>query len=475
MTHTLVLARWELRRRWRSGGTAVVMAVLMGLLAAAAAAGVIRTRDDRLTARRLHERERGLRAAIAAHAAVSASQPGSTLAWNLANPDYVANDRGTLAVSAPPPLGVLSVGQATRYPTDVKVTASGQITGTALTALTPPLRLSLSAFDVEFVVVVLWPLAIIAASADALSSERERGTLVLLLAQPVSPSAIVVGSLLGRAVILGPPLAVSWLVGLADGGTAALRPLVWWSLSVAAYGWFWLGLATWVTARGHSSAAAATRLAGAWLVVTFVAPGVTQLVRVTWGGAPSDVVFADATRAAARDAMTDGSRVLGHFLEDHPTAAGAGRDGLRQYALLQAARDEEVARRLSPVIERFAAAAARQRQVTRLLQPLSPALVASQALQQAAGTSEGRARDFASQVRTFRDEWRAFLQPRILSGDPLTPSDASALPMFVYDDDHVATGWTGRVAALLWLGGMGAGLACAGVRRLSIDPLGIRR
>ena len=49
-----------------------------------------------------------------------------------------------------------------------------------------PVNLMTGAFDIAFVVIFLLPIFILAISYDLLSSERERGTLAMILAHPIS-------------------------------------------------------------------------------------------------------------------------------------------------------------------------------------------------------------------------------------------------------------------------------------------------
>ena len=63
-------------------------------------------------------------------------------------------------------------------------------------------------FDVAFVVLFLYPLLIFAVSFDLTASERERGTLRLVLAQPVHLRDVVAGKMIARALLVGLPVAI---------------------------------------------------------------------------------------------------------------------------------------------------------------------------------------------------------------------------------------------------------------------------
>lgn len=466
------IARMDWRRLSRERGPRAVLSVLTALLSLAAGMGLVRVRGIDRDFVQIAARERTMRAEIARQ---SDAVTDGGVTWGPHNPDFIANDRGTLAVANRPPLAVLSVGQTQVFASQVKVTAAGYAAGTASADLAHPLSQVLGAFDVEFVVVFLWPLAIIALTANMVASERERGTLPLLLSQPVPPLPLLAGWSLSRGTaLLLPVVAVPWVAALVAGQTS-VTALAIWSMVALAYGCWWIALSLLVAARGRSAPATSMWLAGLWLVVALVIPGTVHLLAAVAVDAPSEVAFADASRTATRDALTDGSRVLGHFLEDHPTAAAVGRDGLRQYALLQAARDQEVRRRLAPVLQDFERAIGRQRRIVAAAMPLSPVMVASQQFEEASGTSSAHGREFLRQVDEFRSEWQAYFAPRILQGAPLTAADAVTLPTFEHRPGPLL-GTVKRISGgVSWLLVLAVGFSWLAARSIARHPLGIQR
>lgn len=466
MNQIWTVARWDLRRQRREGGLLLIVAIVAALLVSALVDGARRTNSATRAFSALHTRLATMSMQVRSAASVDTSSAQVPLEWGVRNPDFVANDRGTLALAPPAPLLALSVGRTDLHPTQVKVTASGRDTTLTASEIAHPMSLATGAFDVTFVLLFLWPLAIIASMFDLVASDRERGMLQLLLAQPAAASALVAGPAAGRgAALLAGALVVPPLLNLLPAYSLDVPRLMLWSAVVLAYGTFWVGLAVWVNGGRRPAATNAAWLAGAWLVLTLVVPGAVGVVTTTWSAVPSGVAFADATRAATRDALSDGSRVLGHFLEDHPSAAAVGRDGLRQYALLQAARDREVERRLQPMIARYEAALDKQRRVAAVLQFLSPTILAGNALEQAAGTSRDRATHFARQADRFRSEWRDFFQSRILRAEALTVEDAAALPQFRYREQPWSSAAVSTAPAVVTLLLCTAGLVFFGLRR----------
>ena len=99
--------------------------------------------------------------------------------------DVAANDKGWLALVPPAPLGALAVGQSDVYPGFLKVTARNLDAVVTGDQIEHPLAVASGHFDAAFVVLFLYPLLIFAVSFDLTATERDRGTLRMVLAQPV--------------------------------------------------------------------------------------------------------------------------------------------------------------------------------------------------------------------------------------------------------------------------------------------------
>ncbi len=211
-------------------------------------------------------------------------------------------------------------------------------------------------FDAAFVVLFLYPLLIFAVSFDLTATERDRGTLRMVLAQPVTLREVVAGKMIVRAAKLAVPvilipIGVAAVSSPVD-GDFWLRAMLW-IVVVLVYGAIWHGIALVVNARGMSAPANALVLAGIWLLFAVVGPSCVNLLIAVRYPMPSRVEAAVEARAATQEATVQGSQQLGQFLQDHPTTANVGREGMRQFALLQAERDRQVAERLQAVEASF--------------------------------------------------------------------------------------------------------------------------
>lgn len=442
------LARHDWRVLKASAIVRLVMAVFAVALVVASGIGAARA-----------ARERDTVAAFDARGIRERAQPVSLGA------DVTANERGWLALLPPSALSVLAIGQGDVYPNYVKVTARSLDALVSGDQIEHPLAVASGQFDAAFVVLFLYPLLILAVTFDLTATERDRGTLRMVLAQPVTLGQVVAGKMIVRAATLAAPviliplaMAALWSPITSDFGMRAWL----WSLAVLAYGAIWHGIALIVNARGMSAAANALVLAGIWLLLAVVGPSSVNLWIAVRHPMPSRVDAAVAARAATQEATVQGSRQLGQFLQDHPTSANVGREGLKQFALLQADRDRRVAARLQVVESAFDTQLRNQQRLASWLSVLSPTMVAQQVLLDVAGTSTFRFDHFQAQVASFQQQWQAYFEPRVLDAATLTPSEYAAAPAFAYADEPAAAmlrrvltplvAMTAVAVLLLWIG-----------------------
>ena len=214
--------------------------------------------------------------------------------------DVVANEHGWLTLLPPAPLSALAVGQGDVYPNYIKVTARSLDALVSGDQIEHPLAVSNGQFDAAFVALFLYPLLIFAVSFDLTATERDRGTLRMVLAQPVTLRAVVAGKMIVRAATLAMPVILIPLGVAASSspldGDFWLRSMLW-TMAVLVYGAIWHGIALVVNARGMSAAANALVLAGIWLLFAVVGPSCVNLLIAVRYPMPSRVEAAVEARA----------------------------------------------------------------------------------------------------------------------------------------------------------------------------------
>jgi ABC-2 type transport system permease protein len=339
------------------------------------------------------------------------------------------------AVLPPTPLAALTVGQSDLLPSALPLAPGRRPSLADGAGSENPHRLLIGRFDPAFAVIYLFPLLIIGLSYALLAGERERGTLALLLAQPVTLRSLFAGKIAPRDVVVGGLLLAFAAISAAIVPVSGWPRLASWFGIAIAYATFWFALtATVVTRRGSTSTHALT-LAAAWLALTLLVPTLVNLVVKTMVPVPSRVELILASRAATDQATAERSHLLGAFYEDHPDLAPAGSDSAHgeDFITLQLVTAQRVELDLAPVLARFSDQLARQRGLVEKLKYLSPALLAQSAFTDAAGTGSARYDRFFEQVRVHHSELRAFFEPRVLSKEKFTAWDD--VPAFNYIEE----------------------------------------
>jgi ABC-2 type transport system permease protein len=382
--------------------------------------------------------------------------------------DVTANERGYLALLPPAPLSALAIGQGDVYPNYIKVTARSLDALVSGDQIEHPLAVASGQFDAAFVVLFLYPLLIFAISFDLTATERDQGTLRMVLAQPVTIGQVVAGKMIVRVLKLMVPmlLITIGIAALSSPTDGSFWPrAILWAATIIAYGAIWHGIALLVNARGLSAPANALILAGIWLLFAVVGPSCVNLLIAVRYPMPSRVEAAVQARAATQEATVQGSRQLGQFLQDHPTSGNVGRDGMRQFALLQAQRDKRVAERLEAVEATFNVQLAKQQRLASWLSVLSPTMIAQGVLLDIAGTSTVRFDRFRAEASAFQQQWRAYFEPRVLDAATLTPEEYAAAPSFAYVDESFSVTLRRVAAPLIIMAVIGGALIIMGFSR----------
>ena len=275
--------------------------------------------------------------------------------------------------------------------------------------------LDLGEFSAAWVLQTIVPLLLLVLAAGAVSRERERGTLRLMLASGLPPRALVrakARSLLRTAALITVPLLglAALAVALAPEPPTAqdiARTLLWCGvhalLLIVA-----ICIGVVVSARSRTTAAALLALIALWLIAVPLAPRAAASLAEALHPTPSGSAFQAAVQADMRDGV-DGSgsaevreaaleaRLLRQYgvarTEDLPISfRGASLDdGERFSAMVYERRFAE----LDAIHER-------QRGVMRAASLLTPLIAVQNLSTSLAGTDNAHARDFAAQVENER-------------------------------------------------------------------------
>lgn len=440
------LVRLELGLLLRDRAALAVMVIFAALLAWASWQGGARVGERRATdAHVLEAADARLQAAIAD--GVSAEVAGRLAVR-------------PVAVLAPRPLGGLVEREA--GPTRVEATTAPMLEARARDALDAEAQAA-GPLDLLFVLIQLLPLVVIALSYDILSGDRERGTLPLLLSQPLRLRDLLLAKAVARLLALGAFSAVASVVAWASGAVTVASAdgwtdLLWMGGLLVLWMAFWFAAALAVNAWGKTSSGNALALTTLWLVLVVVGPGLLRTgVEAAWPP-PSRVELA----TAARDAASAAEEQLEAIEGDHRAGKEQPRPGMDAG---KAAAERELRARMAPLVQGFEDALGQQQETIDQLRVLSPALVTSEALVALAGEDLPRRRAWLQAVTAWHEELREFFaRERERGGPPRLDQMPRLAP-----HTEAAAGLSGRLAADL------GGLAAWTLLALLVAARGLRR
>lgn len=302
------------------------------------------------------------------------------------------------------PLAALSAGQAEGYPAAANVSPFGDpgaMFDAYATGLESPAVLAAGRFDLAFVIVVLLPLLLIAATYDFWSRDVENGSARFQLALPVRPVRLILtraavrgGSLLASTILI----ATAWLLVI---GTRDVGGLLAFALLVLAYGSFWIALTVVINLYVRASTTAALAAGTAWLALVVLVPAAGAAAADLLAPPPSAMAHTNALRIAGLEIRAANQAAA---------SAAATADSGRAYPGTLWHRRREIAQRearLGPIYDAHARTWQQHHGIANDLRFLSPAIVAQDALDRIAGTDADRALAFQAQARGFAAQARA--------------------------------------------------------------------
>lgn len=358
-------------------------------------------------------------------------------------PAQLARYKGyEMATKPPSATSAIAIGQSDIMPSYLKVQWKPMFKQTNTDENANPQNLAAGAFDLGFVLIYLYPLLIIALSFNLLSSERENGTQVLLLSQPVTVSQFVLGKIMLRGgLVIGGAVIVT-VFGLlianpdivAAGHVSRLGVL---TLVLALYGSFWFGLSILVNALGYKSSTNALMLMGTWITLVLIVPVALNLFAKALYPLPSRIEMVQALRKgearAENESKFDRSYRADLLRKGEEAALEASNTDFYLKVLPLEKQAEAIA---APIFDRFARQRAAQQELTGRLKYMSPAVVAQIALTELANNSAENYNDFNDQVEAYHQTWRDYFMKPVMENRILTREELRDIPRFTYRPEN---------------------------------------
>ncbi len=391
---------------------------------------------------------------------------------NSDDPSWMGTELGgRYAVMPSAPLAPLALGQSDLFPNYFLVTTRNKSFFMFDDTIQNPWHLLSGHLDLSFVIIYLFPLLIFALSYNLFSSEREQGTLRMVLAHPISIDTLVLGKVALRALVLMGlivllPMAALLLLRAGSQLDRAPADLALWALLVAAYGLFWFALAVAVSSLGKSSAANAMTLIASWLVLALVVP---VLMNLAVSG-----VYPMPSRTDMTIKIRHETRVAKERHEDYnyehmvPERTTQDKVDVPEFMTHGYLVQSDVIKVTEPLLREFEQQQARQQDLAARFRFLSPTMVVDNAMTAIAGTGLDRYRHFLNQVDQFHQRVRAYYVPKVFERTRLTEADFSTMPRYQWTDENRTT-----VVRRIWISI--AGLLLPMLLLLTVGLMRLRR
>jgi ABC-2 type transport system permease protein len=393
-----------------------------------------------------------------------------------ANPATIGGGAaGRYAVVPSGALAPIAVGQADMNPSYYAISYRSKVQFMFDSEIENPWKLLSGHFDLAFVIVFVLPLLIFASSYNLLSSERELGTLKMVMSQPLglvtfmlSKVFVRAGALLTSTLVLSLLLLFIFRPEVRQASQLSIVGL--WVALTCAYGIVWFALALAVNALGRSSATNALILIAAWTVLVLVVPVLLNLGVSLARPAPSRTELATHTRVLEAENLRRYDELFhGDYRYIDDPAALLVKDGRiemppRTRAFFLADKDMDAG--IDGLLKRFDTELDAQQRLVDRFGVLSPGVLAYEGMASLAGNGSKRYLAFKSQVNDFHEQWRAHFYPRVLNGIAMDENDLRAIPQWTWRElpraEVHADGWR----RILLLSGIAGVLLAFGVHRL---------
>ena len=345
-----------------------------------------------------------------------------------------------LPASLPPaPLADFAIGGGDLLPTTTKLTGWSNPTDLFIGyEYANPTTLGLGRFDLTFLVVVVLPLVMVAASFDVLASDRERGRARITAAQAGSINATVWGRMfLRNAAIWGVfsliALVAAVIAPAPEMSGARLASFAVWLGIAWGYGLFWYALIAFAVAFIKHTETVAATLFSLWAVFVFAVPAIGGAVAEAAYPPPSRLVFLSEMRKGEVEAVREAEKMTNTFLAEHPEMALSTEDvpGFFRGAFLS---NREAGKRTTPVLEAFTQSRQNRIRLVDRLQYLSPALIANNALVTVAGGDVARNMAYQEQARAALNDLFEVIGPAVVAKQRITVSAFNSIPAFAFQD-----------------------------------------
>lgn len=375
------------------------------------------------------------------------------------------------------PLSLISFGQGDLMPYYNQVTVLSKQALYHAEEIENPSILYNGNFDLGFVIVFLLPLLIMALTYNIVSSEKEQGTLALLLSADTDFRRIILDKYVFRFLLLNASFVLMVAVGLGIAGVnlgQTAGSLLYLLLVTLLYTAFWFSLSFLVNSYGKNSGYNAAILVGCWLVFALLIPALLNVSATALHPLPSRMLQITKSREVTDEVAKAGSKRLDQYYNDHPELLPKGKKvDYNDYSLAYMQTQVEIEKAIKPIEDQFTKQREQQQQFISYYRFFSPAIFTQQALNSVAGTGQDRYTEFERQVNVFYANFQEYFRQKVFRQEKMASTDFAQIPSFKYQAPESDLFSLPNVLNLLVLGVLSALFVFIGLRQVGRVDLAI--
>ncbi|QDO95522.1 ABC transporter permease subunit [Formosa sediminum] len=339
---------------------------------------------------------------------------------------------GVYLTSEPAALAAISNGQSDIFPYYTKINISSTNAGKDNDNFENPMNIATGGFDLAFVFVFILPLLIIAFSYNILSSEKEQGTLRLLLSMPINIKLWLLKKIVFRYVfivlIISVLLSLSLSVVSVNIFNATYFTLL---FSIALYTLFWFALAFVINLLNKSSSQNIILLLGTWLLFVLIIPSFVNIMASSIHPAPSRVEFVTAKRDIEKNFEKKEEVILQKYYEENPSELEKNNktnDRFRAYWNKNFILLDEKRKFMDAFESKYENQSTKQRALAKNLSWFSPAILLQNTMNKIAKTDTQHYLNFQYEAKIFQKEWTNYFYNKYKNHQKLTVEDFNNFP-----------------------------------------------
>jgi len=371
---------------------------------------------------------------------------------------------GTRLFLPPRPLASLITGISNDIGRTADVTGRGSIPTDDSRYNEDPIFAVFTFIDLGFIFTVILSLFAILLGYDAISGEKERGTLKLSFANAVPRTTYLTGKLLGAFIALTAailiPIAIGMLLFLLMGidmsGEEWLRLMLIILIGLMSFGVF-LSLSICVSAMTHRSANSFLILLVVWVMCVHIVPRASVLLAARSVDVPSVDEIAHKRSGLNQQLSREFRDNLSNFHSNHDyTSGGVNADALMAHIdSLSDIRSSKMAAYTARLNEERSNRQNIREKIAFAISRISPVTSFSLASATLAGTSLQLKKRFSEKAFDYQEKYASFYKEKTGmslsgglrintvvddgSGEPQKPQpiDPTEMPQFVYTDQEL--------------------------------------